>query len=110
MISPESGIQYEGEFVSENEESEDEFLRTDFRRQLQRSKVYSALDEYHRGTGQFSNMNIDSIMNEKDQNINRLRNELYDKERQKQKFKRKYIKIRKMYKKKCLEFGNFLLK
>jgi hypothetical protein len=94
------------EFVEENEESEIEDS-DEIRRYKHHSQQYSMVKDRPRYS-QMSNLNLDSVIQEKDISINQLQHELFDKDKLSEKWRRRYWKIKRLYQKKCLEFEESL--
>ena len=84
-------INIEGEYedIEECEESEMEDSN-DLRQFKYHSQGYSALGAFHGKTSQMSNMHMDSILQEKDYSINRLQHELNSRDRESQKWRKRF--------------------
>lgn len=100
LITPSSNTYGEAE-ESEMEDSED------FPQPRPPSQQYS-ITETKPKYSQMSNLNLDSVLQEKDVSICRLQHEVFDWEKTNAKWRKRYQKIKRMYKKKCMEFEESL--
>ena len=100
-INIEAENKEEGEGESEMDESQY------FKRKAHHSHAQSVI-EPHLKHSHISNLQLDSAIQEKDFSINRLQYELHDKERDNRKWQKRFRKMKKMYKQKCLEFEESL--
>lgn len=100
-----ANAEYEGE-GEDCEESEDESRQLqNFRNQ---SQYIGGLDMRARRTSQTSNINFDSIIQEKDISIGKLQNELYSKDKTNKKWRKRFKNLKSLYKRKCQEFEESL--
>lgn len=100
-------LDHHSEESEENEESE-----TENTNELQlldpRSEYNSGYEEKDRKYSHYSNINMDSVIQEKDFSINRLQHELYNRDKSSQKWKKRFTKLKRLYKRKCLELEEAL--